>query len=183
MIVGAWPTRLGQVLVEEGEFVPAGTPLLSLTETGFTVTLSASASDRTKLEVGQAVTVTLVGGTQTAPGVISELDESATVDPETGQQSYEGKVELSGDLGAADGALVSIDVVIEERVDVITVPIAAVKQNGQGQDVVRVIDIEDGGTITEVPVTTGLSEGSFIEITSGLEGDEVVIVEVDTPAT
>jgi multidrug efflux pump subunit AcrA (membrane-fusion protein) len=63
------------------------------------------------------------------------------------------------------------------------VPIAAVKQNGQGEDVVRVIDIEGGGTITEVPVTTGLSEGSFIEITSGLEGDEVVIVEVDTPAT
>jgi multidrug efflux pump subunit AcrA (membrane-fusion protein) len=78
---------------------------------------------------------------------------------------------------------VSIDVVIEEHVDVLTVPIAAVKQNGQGQDVVRVIDIEGGGQVTEVPVETGLSEGSFIEITSGLEGDEVVIVEVDTPAT
>ena len=183
MIVGTWPTRLGQVLVEEGQFVPAGTPLLSLTETGFTVTLSASASDRTKLVVGQAVTVSLVGSTETAPGVISELDESATVDAETGQQTYEGTVELSGDLGAADGALVSIDVVIEEHVDVLTVPIAAVKQNGQGEDVVRVIDIDGGGKVTEVPVETGLSEGSFIEITSGLEGDEVVIVEVDTPAT
>ena len=38
-----------------------------------------------------------------------------------------------------------------------------------------------GGKVTEVPVTTGLSEGSFIEITKGLEGGEVVIVEVDTP--
>ena len=33
MIVGAWPTRLGQVFVKEGDLVPAGTPLLSLTET------------------------------------------------------------------------------------------------------------------------------------------------------
>ena len=38
-----------------------------------------------------------------------------------------------------------------------------------------------GGKVTEVPVTTGLSEGSFIEVTEGLKGDEVVIVEVDTP--
>ena len=62
-------------------------------------------------------------------------------------------------------------------------PIAAVKQNGPGEDVVRVIDLEDGGKITEVPVTTGLTEGAYIEITSGLEGDEVVIVEVDQPVT
>jgi multidrug efflux pump subunit AcrA (membrane-fusion protein) len=46
---------------------------------------------------------------------------------------------------------------------------------------VRVIDLDHGGKVTEVPVTTGLSEGSFIEVTQGLKGDEVVIVEVDTP--
>ncbi len=61
----------------------------------------------------------------------------------------------------------------------ITVPIAAVKQNGSGQDVVRVIDLDHGGKVTEVPVTTGLTEGSYIEITKGLKGDETVIVEVD----
>ena len=59
---------------------------------------------------------------------------------------------------------------IEEKTDVLTVPIAAVKQNGQGEDVVRVIDLDHGGKITETPVTTGLSEGSFIEVTQGLEG-------------
>ncbi len=182
MIVGTWPTRLGQVFVDEGQFVPAGTPLLSLTDTGFTVTLKATASDRTKLQIGQQVDVTLTGGAQTAQGVISQLDDTATVNAETSEQTYEGKVDLQGDLGAADGALVTLDVVIEEKTDVLTVPIAAVKQNGEGQDVVRVIDIDGGGKVTEVPVTTGLSEGSFIEISEGLKGDEVVIVEVDTPA-
>ena len=61
----------------------------------------------------------------------------------------------------------------------LTVPIAAVKQNGSGQDVVRVINVNDRGKITEGPVTTGLSEGSYIEITKGLNGNETVIVEVD----
>ena len=93
---------------------------------------------------------------------------------------YEGKISVS-DLGAADGASVSIDVTVQQRTNVLTVPIAAVKQNGSGQDVVRVIDLANRSRITDVPVTTGLSEGSYIEITKGLKGDETVIVEVDQP--
>ncbi len=178
MIVAQWPTRIGSTLVKEGDGVAAGQPLFSITETGFTVTLKASASDRTKLAVGQQVTVTVQGGTSSATGVITELDESATIE-ESGAQSYQGKVQVQGELGAADGAAVTIDVVLEERLGVLTVPIAAVKQNGEGQDVVRIIDLKRGGRITEVVVETGLAEASYIEIKSGLKGDEVVVVEVD----
>ncbi|HET9517065.1 MAG TPA: Calx-beta domain-containing protein, partial [Actinoplanes sp.] len=49
MIVGQWPIRIGQVFVKEGDAVPPGTAVLSLTDPNFTVTLQASASDRTKL--------------------------------------------------------------------------------------------------------------------------------------
>ena len=54
---------------------------------------------------------------------------------------YEGKIQV-GDLGAADGAAVTIKVIDQQETNAITVPIAAVKQNGSGQDVVRVIDID-----------------------------------------
>jgi multidrug efflux pump subunit AcrA (membrane-fusion protein) len=91
---------------------------------------------------------------------------------------YEGKIEV-GDLGAADGAAVTIKVIDQQETNAITVPIAAVKQNGTGQDVVRVIDLNVGGKVRDVPVQTGLTEGSFIEIKKGLKGDETVIVEVD----
>ena len=69
----------------------------------------------------------------------------------------------------------------ENKTNVVAVPIAAVKQNGSGEDVVRVIDLANRSHVTDVPVTTGLSEGSYIEITKGLNGDETVIVEVDQP--
>ena len=75
----------------------------------------------------------------------------------------------------------TIDVIDQQETNVLTVPIAAVKQNGSGQDVVRVIDVDNGGKVTEVPVQTGLTEGSYIEITKGLTGNETVIVEVDQP--
>ncbi len=179
MIAGTWPTRLGQVFVKEGEIAVAGTPLFSLTETAFTVTLDASAADRTKLKVGQSVTVQLQGADGTAPGVITELDDNVTTDPETKKQSYKGKVQVQGTLGAADGAPVTIKVVVQERLGALTVPIAAVKQNGAGNDVVRVIDLANGGRIHEVRVTTGLSEGSYIEIKSGLRARQVVVVQLD----
>jgi hypothetical protein len=179
IVAGTWPTRLGQVLVKAGDVVVAGTPLFSLTETAFTVTLDASAGDRTKLKVGQSVTVQLQGADATAPGVISELDDSLTTDRDTKKQTYKGKVQVQGSLGAADGAPVTIKVVLQERLGALTVPIAAVKQNGEGNDVVRVIDLEHGGTIREVRVKTGLSEGSYIEIQSGLRANQVVVVEVD----
>ena len=43
MIVGHWPIRIGQVFVKEGDPLPPGTPILSLTDPNFTVTLQASA--------------------------------------------------------------------------------------------------------------------------------------------
>jgi len=185
MIVGNWPIRVGQVFVKEGDPLPPGTPILSLTDPNFTVTLQASASDRTKLKVGQHCTVTLAGGVTEKPGTISELDSNLTsldaASPGgTQQQVYEGKIQV-GDLGAADGAAVTIDVVDQQETNAITVPIAAVKQNGSGVDVVRVIDLNKGGKVRDVPVETGLTEGSFIEIKKGLKGDETVIVEVDQP--
>jgi hypothetical protein len=183
MIVAKWPVRIGQVFVKEGDPVPPGTPVLSLTDPNFTVTLQASATDRTKLKVGQHVTVSLSGGTEEQSGTISQLDDNltsleASQPGGTAQQVYEGEIQV-GDLGAADGASVTIKVIVKDVQNAIVVPIKAVEQNGSGDDVVRVIDLAKGGTITEVKVQTGLTEGSYIEISKGLRGNESVVVETD----
>ena len=73
----------------------------------------------------------------------------------------------------------SITVVDQQIDNALTVPIAAVSQNGTGQDVVRTVDLTRGGRVTEVPVTTGLTEGSYIQITGGLRLGQLVIVQVN----
>jgi hypothetical protein len=178
MVVADWPAQVGTVSVDDGEFVLQGNPVLTLTEPVFTVNLSVSASDRAQLEVGQAVIVDIAAGDQTSEGVISELDDSATVD-EAGNELYGGVVEIVDPLKGVDGASVSIDVVLEEKEDVLVVPVAAVLQQGGGREV-RVIN--DDGTIDRVTVEVGLVDDEFIEITSGLEGDEIVVVSVDQAA-
>ena len=97
------------------------------------------------------------------------------------QQVYEGRIDVSN-LTGADGSQVSINVVNQQVNNALTVPIAAVKQNGSGVDVVRVIDLANGGRVTEVPVTTGLTEGSYIQITKGLHLNQLVISQVNQPA-
>ncbi|MFZ0250798.1 MAG: Calx-beta domain-containing protein [Acidimicrobiales bacterium] len=183
MIVGSWPTRVGTVYVKAGQPVTTGTPILSLTEPELTVTLDASASNRTQLAVGQACTVQINGESSSVSGSITELDSTPTqVAAAAGQpasQVYEGTIEAP-ELDGADGSAVSITVVTEQKSDALTVPIAAVKQNGTGQDVVRVVELAHGGRIVEVPVTTGLTEGSYIEIKRGLSVGQTVVVEVDS---
>jgi HlyD family secretion protein len=176
MIVADWPARVGSVEVDEGEFVLQGAVMLNLTEPQFTITMKVSPSDRAELEVGQAVSVDLTVGGQVLPGVISALDDSATVGPQ-GEESYEGTVEVQGEFAAVDGATVSIDVTLAEVKDALVVPVASVLRSADG-DIVRIVN--DKGTITRLPVVIGLIDGEWAEIKQGLEGDELVIVDIES---
>jgi len=174
MVVGDWPVRVGTVSVEEGDYVQRGTPLFELTEPEFTITLFASPTDRAKLAEGQSVTVNLDAGNQESPGIIVELDDNATVSGTS--ETYEGVVEAVEDLVGVDGAVVTIDVVVEESIDAVVVPIAAVLSDG-GQETVRVVTPE--GMIERRAIQTGMLDGAYVEIVTGVVAGEYVILEID----
>jgi hypothetical protein len=174
MIVADWPARIGNVYVDEGEFVLQGSNVLNLTEPDFTIKIFASPSERAKLSVGQVVTVNLAAGDQESPGVITELDDSAST--EGGSETYEGVVEAVEDLVAVDGAVVTMDVVVEEAVDAVVVPIAAVLADS-GTNLVRIVTAD--GQIERREIETGMLDGSYVEIVSGVSPGEYVILEID----
>ena len=178
MLVADWPARVGKVLVDEGEFVLQGAPVLTLNEPDFTITLSVTAEERADLEVGLAVRVSLDAADQELVGTIATLDENATV-ADDGSERYEGTVVVQGDVAAVDGARATIDVTLAERLGVIAVPVAAVLRSAGG-DEVRVIN--DEGTISRVKVTIGLVDGEWVEIVDGLKGDELVVIDIDPQA-
>jgi multidrug efflux pump subunit AcrA (membrane-fusion protein) len=178
MIVADWPARVGTVFVDEGETVQLGQELLTLTEPNFTITLFANPTDRSELAVGQVVRVEIEAGNQDSSGVITQLDDAATIS-DSGSETYEGVVEADGELAAVDGANVRIEVILDERVDAIVVPIAAISQDGTGNDIVTVIDEANGNRFVPTRIVTGLQEGSFTEVVSGLSGGELIVVEVD----
>ena len=174
MVVAEWPTRVGTVSVEEGQFVVRGTPVLTLTEPVLTIKLFASPSNRAKLEVGQEVTVNLDAGDQEVAGVIVELADSVTTGGAS--ETYEGVVDTSEALVGVDGAVVTIDVVVAQAVDAVVVPIAAVLTDG-GEQKVRVVT--RAGVIERRIVQTGMLDGAYVEIVSGVSHGEYVILEID----
>jgi len=176
MVVAKWPAKVGTVAVEEGDYVTPGQPVLNITDPQFTVKLKVGAAERADLEVGQKAAVDLSVGDQILDGVISSLDETAAVGP-NGEQIYEGVVTVQGDFEAVDGATVSVDVTLDEVVDALAVPVAAILRSADG-DEVRIVN--DEGTITRVPVTIGLVDREWAQVITGLKGDELVVVDVVT---
>jgi len=173
MVVADWPARVGSVEVEDGDLVQRGTPLFNLTDPGFTIKLFASPTDRSKLAEGQEVTVNLDAGDQEVRGIITDLDDNATTTG--GNETYEGVVETTEALVGVDGAVVTIDVVVQQSVDAVVVPIAAVLSDG-GQDTVRVVTPE--GVIERRAISTGMLDGAYVEVVSGVAPGEYVILEI-----
>lgn len=176
MIVADWPVRVGPVSVEVGDLVARGTPLFELVDPSFSISLTVGASERSELRVGQRVTVDLTVGDQELVGVIASLDESASLGP-NGDQRFEGEIAVEGDYEAVDGASVTVDVILDEVIDALAVPVAAVLRTADG-DVVRVVN--DQGTITRLPVIIGLVDREWVEIVDGLQGNELVVVDIET---
>ena len=176
MIVAEWPARVGKINFEKEDFISSGAEILSLTEPVFKVILFASPTDRAKLEVGQKVTIEMDAGDQNSDGVISQLDDAAKRNGAS--ELYEGEVEAFEDLVAVEGAVVTLDVVVSEVIDAIVVPIAAVLTEGSLEKV-RVVTRE--GTIERRVVQTGMLEGAWVEIISGVSPEEFVIIEIDRP--
>ena len=104
----------------------------------------------------------------------TQLDDTATVAQDK-TETYEGTVEATGKLPDVDGASVSIDITLAERKNVLAVPIAAVLKSGTG-DYVRVVD--DKGRLERRPITLGLAQDEYVEVTKGLKGDELVVVSI-----
>jgi multidrug resistance efflux pump len=168
MVVAEWPARVGKVLVDEGEFVLQGAPVLTLNEPDFTITLSVTAEERSDLEVGQTVSVSLDAVDADLNGTIATLDENATV-ADDGSETYEGTVEVDGDVAAVDGARATIDVTLSERPNVLAVPVAAVLRSAGG-DEVRVIN--DAGKLVraaEAEVSAARAQLAAAQVSSPIK--------------
>ncbi|NEE00394.1 peptidoglycan-binding protein [Phytoactinopolyspora halotolerans] len=173
--------RVEAVHVTSGQAVNAGTPILDITGQDQVARLEVDVADRDLFEIGTEVTIDLPGGDQ-VQGTVS----SAAVVP-AGSGGGDG-----GDQTGADAAITEIDVLLNENVDeallgspvdvtiqidqredVLAVPVnalLALSEGGHGLEVVA-----EDGTTSVVPVETGLFADGRVEVSGdGLEEGTVV---------
>jgi multidrug efflux pump subunit AcrA (membrane-fusion protein) len=112
-----------------------------------------------------------IAGVGSADGTVAEVGQVA--DASSGVAEYPVTVifeDTSGDYNA--GATVSIEITYAETADVVQVPTLAVTTT----DGEATVTVDSDGSRQTRTVTTGLSSGGMVEITSGLEAGEQVVV-------
>lgn len=142
----------------------------------FVVTANVGSADVGRVAQGLAVDITPVDAEEPVPGTVRSVGLVASADS-SGAAVFPVTVDVTGerdDLYAGSSATVQI--VVEERENVLTVPSLALHTEGDRTYVNKVVD----GTSVRTDVEVGEAFGGRTEITSGLaEGDQV---EVTTPA-
>jgi len=178
-VVSALPVKIGQV-------VNASVPTVTVLTPGqMTFDLNVGETDLPSIKLGQQGTVRF----DALPAYAFPIEVAAvSLSPTTNQGViiYEVKCKVSPDPGdpaslqsVAPGMNGSANLVTDTRADVVAIPSALVRTRGTQQ----VVEVEvSPGKTAMVPVSTGLSDGNNIEITSGVKvGDILAVHAVATP--
>lgn len=176
VLVAPWPLRVGGVNVAVGDFVAPGADLVEVTRTDPVVALELSPGERVRALVGAEAVVELGPNRNRAVGKVASLAESPSRRSE-GAQFYPGTVTLVGQPPTFEGTEARVEIVLATVADVLAVPAAAVILDGSGSPAVRIRRTGADG-VKVVVISTGLQAGGFVEVKSGLDGSEEVVIEV-----
>jgi len=140
----------------------------------FEVTGSVSDALVNEIAVGQTAEVVAAGSSNAVAGKVSAVAEEATVT--SGVATFPVTVVLSGaSPSLRPGMSASVSIIINQVVQVITVPTSAVHTTGAGSTVTLFVN----GKPEPVTVTVGASDATRTQILSGVKlGDEVVIATI-----
>ncbi len=166
---------------EVGDLVSSGATVVTLADLSYLrISAAVNETDISPVQVGQDATITFdaLSG-QRFRGKVLEI-------PLEGQLSqniltYDVVISLEGgDISALKpGMTANLNIVVGKAENALLVPVLAVKQSETGS-VVSVRDTPNGAP-TEVPVITGLSDGTYIEVRQGLNEGDQVVVEYQAP--
>jgi HlyD family secretion protein len=160
--VSARTAKVGAIASGSGQ-----QPLFTLIRDGAVeMRADVTEGDLLKLAVGQKATLRLADSRESLTGAIRLI--SPTVDAETRLGSV--YITLFEPAKARVGMYAGADIVVEQK-QALALPLTAITSGRDGTLVRRVED----GIVRLTPVTTGIQDGRFIEIVSGLRQGTAVV--------
>lgn len=160
--------------VSEGDEVTAQTQLMQYADFAhMQVSIRVDEYDISDVYVGQACTVTVTAlekSFDTTIGQINYVSQSAG-----SVAYYTATADVTVDEGVYPGMQVTVTIPQQEANDVVVLKMDALSFDAANSAYVYRMD--DAGELYEVPVTVGVNNGNYVEITSGLADGDVVYVE------
>ncbi len=177
---------LARLTVKGTDTVSNGTVIGTIVSPQKIATITLNEVDIEKVKVGQVAELTFDAvNNLTIPGTVTTVDLVGTVTQ--GVVNYNVEISLEGDdARVKPGMSVSASIITDTKNNVLTVPSSAVKSQGKNSYVevfdpaIEIVRGSIGTPSKTLPtrksVETGISNDSLIEIISGInEGDQIVI--------
>lgn len=160
--------------VSEGDEVTAQTQLMQYADFAhMQVSIRVDEYDISDVYVGQACKVTVTAlekSFDTTIGQINYVSQSAG-----SVAYYTATADVTVDEGVYPGMQVTVTIPQQEANDVVVLKMDALSFDAANS--AYVYQMDDAGELYEVPVTVGVNNGNYVEITSGLADGDVVYVE------
>jgi len=182
-IIAPFDGTVGAVNAKVGEFfsqAAASPPIVLLTPDRLLLKMDVGETDYANVKVGQAggVLFDSIPG-KVYPFVISEIGLSPSITQ--GVVTYQVKASLIVPAAAprpAPGMNARGQIITESKPNVLVVPPRAIRRSGSNQ----IVDVRRNGAVEEQVVTTGATDTEQVEILSGLNDGDVVVVVALTSA-
>lgn len=168
--------KVNAVYVEEGDEISAGTSLVQVADfENMQVTLRVDEYDIADVSVGQKCTVT---ATATEKRFESQIDSINYISSSGGSVAYYSAVAyVTVGEGIYPGMQVTISIPQEEATDVVILKADAISFDATNQAFVWMKN--DADELEQMFIETGVSNGNYVEIVSGLSDGDEVFVEVE----
>jgi HlyD family secretion protein len=159
----------------EGDTLNTSTAIASFADAdAVTVSVSVSQEDVSTIAIGDVVNIVFSAyEEETYSGVVSAIDTAETSD-NSSTIDYDVTVKVTGDVSKIyQGMTSNVTFITKELKNVVYVSNKAIQTEGTKSYVKE----KEGNTIVKKEVVTGFSNGSSVEIQSGLEEGDVVLIE------
>ncbi|MBQ7139291.1 MAG: HlyD family efflux transporter periplasmic adaptor subunit [Clostridia bacterium] len=168
--------RVNQLLVSAGDKVVAGDQLIQVADfSHMKVSIRVDEYDISDVHVGQTARVTVTATEQT---VEMSIDSINYISASSGNVAYyTATAYVDVPEGVYPGMQATISIPQSEAQDVVVLKLEAISFDETNQAYVLMQKAD--GTMEKVSITTGVSNGNYVEITSGLQNGDTVYVEVE----
>lgn len=158
-----------------------GDVLMTVTpQNTMTLTVAVDEADISSVKTGMIAEITVNAlPDEVFEGEITKVAKTGSGNGGSSKFDVQITLDLQGEMLA--GMSASAVISLYEKMDVLTLPAAALTEEGGKTVVYTALDKKTGEPVSPVAVTTGLSDGETVEILSGLQsGDEVFYAYYDT---
>lgn len=173
--------RVNQLNVKESDNVAAGDELVQVADfEHMKVSIRVDEYDINDVQVGDACRVTTTATEKTFDSVIADINYISSSSGQVAYYTATAYVDVKAEDGVYPGMQVTVTIPQEEAVDVVVLKMDAISFDETNKAFVYTMN--GAGEMEKTYIETGVSNGNYVEIRSGLNENDTVYAVTETAA-